>query len=616
MGIVPSNASDSARYSDRIQQPNTANSPARYSSGYSVKEKWLRVLMNGLKSQLVGISRYLFAALITPGIMLGTMPAWSAERIKFFYPPFGEFTISVTDLEIFAREGRITPDFAFYTQQVTPGQLEVLRELLRRQFLISPVTVSQVAYSPTGDVLLNRLGNVIRTEVNQNGERALRAAFILAAAEPDGLNVVDLLRKFPSRDIRLDLPASLKVARSASDIFQRRDQILAAIKEATPIPPPPEDLSAVVNLQAPGSLKYRREFLRVINPQRSQPVPVDLYIPVGAQLPVPLVVISHGIASDRTTFAYLARHLASHGLAVAVLEHPDTSSEAFRRFLGGLQGSPNASDIVDRPLDITYLLNTLQERSQADPAWRNQINLQAVGVIGQSFGGYTALAVAGAPIDSRQLDRDLRDRCNTQTLDFNLSMLLQCRGTELSVQTYDLRDDRVKAVIAINPVGSVLFGKQGLERIRIPTMIIAGTDDYFAPPVPEQLYPFSWLKTSDRYLLIMDQGTHFSFLGDDEPGVFSVPDGLIGPNPALARPPLQALSVVFFRKYLFNQREYRTYLTSPYVVHLPKPPFVFNLLTSLTEAELATVRTREGTVILRTSPLPDFPPLPPAPPRR
>jgi len=342
-------------------------------------------------------------------------------------------------------------------------------------------------------------------------------------------------------------------------------------------------------------------------------VPVDVYLPLKAPAPVPLIVISHGIASDHTTFAYLARHLVSNGFAVAVLEHPDTSSEAFRRFLAGLEGSPDAADIVDRPLDITYLLNDLQRRSQTDPAWRNQINLQQVGVIGQSFGGYTALAAAGATIDATQLDTDLRDRCKTQTLDFNLSMLLQCRGIELPLKTYNLRDDRIKAVIAVNPIGSVLFGKQGIAQINVPTMIIAGTDDYFAPPVPEQLFPFSWLKTADRYLLIMDQGTHFSFLGDDATEVFSVPNGLIGPNPALARPYLQALSVAFFRAHLLGQPKYRTYLSNPYISNLSSPPFTLNLLTSLAEIDLTTARVRERSFILSPPPIPEFPPLQPVP---
>ncbi len=567
-----------------------------------------------LMNRLLGSWLHILVALVSHAIVLSATPSWAAERIKFFYPPFGEFTISVTDLEIFAQEGRITPDFAFYAQQASSSQLQVLRELLRRQFVISPVTVSQVAYSQTGNVLLSRLGNVVRTEANQNGERALRAAFILSAAEPGGLNVVDLLRKFPSRDIKLDLPSSLNIARSASEIFQTRDQILAAIKRSEPNPPePPADLADFAGLQQAGSLKYRKEFFTIVNPQRSKPVPVDVYLPLQIQTPVPLIVISHGIASDRTTFAYLARHLVSHGFAVAVLEHPDTSSEAFRRFLAGLEGSPDATDIIQRPLDITYLLDDLQQRSQTDPAWRNQINLQQVGVIGQSFGGYTALAAAGATIDATQLDADLKSRCNTQTLDFNLSMLLQCRGTELPLQTYTLQDDRIKAVIAVNPVGSVLFGKQGIERIGIPTMVIASTDDYFAPPVPEQLFPFSWLKTADRYLLIMGQGTHFSFLGDDTAGVFAVPNGLIGPNPALARPYLQALSITFFRTYLLGQTKYRTYLSNPYVSGFSSPPFTLNLLTSLTEVDLTTARAREGLILLSPTPIPNFPPLQPAP---
>ncbi len=52
----------------------------------------------------------------------------------------------------------------------------------------------------------------------------------------------------------------------------------------------------------------------------------DIYLPV-AQTPRQIIVISHGLGSDRTSFAYLAEHLASYGFVVAVPEHPGSNSK-------------------------------------------------------------------------------------------------------------------------------------------------------------------------------------------------------------------------------------------------------------------------------------------------
>ncbi|MDF5728838.1 MAG: alpha/beta hydrolase [Rhizonema sp. PD38] len=61
--------------------------------------------------------------------------------ISFDYPPFGEFSISRHSLEVFAKKGQITPEFAFYTKRIKPKQLAQLRELLQTRFEVTPTLV-------------------------------------------------------------------------------------------------------------------------------------------------------------------------------------------------------------------------------------------------------------------------------------------------------------------------------------------------------------------------------------------------------------------------------------------------------------------------------------------
>src|SRR5690242_16217466 len=75
-----------------------------------------------------------------------SLPALVAERITFSFAPFGEFYLSADALELFAKQGKIDSEFAFYAKRFTPQQLALLRSLLQQRFAISPVMVSQFSY--------------------------------------------------------------------------------------------------------------------------------------------------------------------------------------------------------------------------------------------------------------------------------------------------------------------------------------------------------------------------------------------------------------------------------------------------------------------------------------
>jgi predicted dienelactone hydrolase len=524
-------------------------------------------------------------------VSLTIAPAvFAAERITFFYAPFGQFSIPVKDLEIFAEEGRLTNEFAFYAKRAKPEQLAALRDLLGRRFEISSVTVAQFTYSPLGENILTQMGYILRTESNQNGFYALRSAFILAAADRQGLSVINILRRYPLPTIKLDFPLSLRLASNAAQLFQRRDAIVAQIEQQSLAEhvENPVDVSALPDLRSPGTSLWRKEILTITNPDRwdkaaignSAQFPVDVYLPQNRSSPAPVIVISHGVASDRNTFIYLAEHLASHGFAVAVVEHLGTSAQKFEKFLSGFDRPPLPTEWVNRPLDIKYLLDELAQRSQTDPTWQGQIDVQQVGVIGHSLGGYTVLALAGATLNFAKIQQQCNQTVSNQP--FNLSVLLQCRANALETELANLQDDRVKAVLAINPLTSTVFGQEGISQIQVPVMLLSGADDYFTPAVPEQIIPFTWLKTPEKYLVMIAHGTHFSCLGGGEGGgVLPVPAQLIGPNPRLVHPAVNATSVAFFKFYLAQQTNYRPYLSSAYISGLSASPFRLSMVRSL-----------------------------------
>ncbi|ERT03995.1 alpha/beta hydrolase family protein [Lyngbya aestuarii BL J] len=239
---------------------------------------------------------------------------------------------------------------------------------------------------------------------------------------------------------------------------------------------------------------------------------------------------------------------------------------------------------------ITSLLDELEAKYKPNPVWKRKIDFNNVGILGQSFGGYTALAVGGAELNREQLIEGCR-KSEDRRITLNISTLLQCRSLEVASQQKNFEDPRIKAVIAINPLTSLIFGEEGMSEIRIPTMIIGGTKDYVTPAVTEQIQPYSWLKTSRKHLVLVEPGTHFSFLRESG-GRLTVPPKLIGPDPNLAYPYLKLLSLSFFESYLNSNSEYSPYLSQTYVNQIDSQPFNLSLIEYLSTEQVRQVVKR------------------------
>ena len=533
-------------------------------------------------------SRFLFSFAL--GILATLLPisARAAERISFIYAPFGEFYIYVDDLEIWAKEGRITPRLAFFTNRIEPEQVEMLQDLLSRNIGLNPLAIYRFSHSPIGETVFRNMGEALKADFNLNGFYALRAAVNQAAFHEDGLTIVNTLRQFPLDTIILDTDVALKWVEEASELLRDKEFIVAAIKqqaEAEKNQTTSTTSNYQEDLRTSGKLRWSKETLMFQNPNREAPSAFDLYLPdYEVKKPAPLIVISHGLGSNRNTFAYLGEHLASHGFAVAIPEHIGTNSDKFSKFLSGLARPPKPSNLINRPLDVTFLLDKLEQESLSNPNLQGRLNVQKVGVIGQSLGGYTVLTLGGAQLNRENVEEECVGERNNNVF-FNLSVLIQCRLSDLPLSNYSLRDERVQAVLALNPLSNGIFGKQGISRIQVPTMIVAGVNDFVTPPVPEQIYPFAWLQNPNKYLMLVEEGTHFTFL-EEEVGIFPIPEQLVGPDPSLAFSSLKALSTAFFKTYITERSEYNIYLSPSYIESINTNPFKFYLIQSLTEIQL------------------------------
>jgi predicted dienelactone hydrolase len=515
-------------------------------------------------------------AIATFATIASPVPGRTAERITAYFPPFKDFSVSVRDLEAFAADGKIPAAYVDLANQAPPEQLQQFRQSLRQRFEVTPVYINQFTRAPLVVRLLDRIGDSIQTDGRLNGAKSIRTALVQAAQDKAGLTPLNFLRRFPSREVNLNLAEVFTIYDNLAELFKQRDRTigtldrLAAVAATTDIQ---RDFSTPLDLRRAGGFQWQRRQYNWLDRSRQRRVPADLYLPqTTATNPVPVIMISHGVAEDRTTYAYLARHLASYGFAVAIVEHVGGDANRFRNYFANMAPPPMATELLERPRDVSFAIDELQRRAQSDPTLR-QLDLQNVGLVGHSLGGYTVLALAGAEIDFDRVKRDCtpnRWRSLSERESLNLSVLLQCRANELPPRNYALQDPRVRAIFAISPLDSTIFGRRGMSQIRVPVFLMGGSDDIITPAVPEQIYPFTWLQTPDKYLAIVEKGTHFSTQAIDptQQGAFPVSEGLIGPDPAQARAYARALSTAFFQTHLVNRSEFRPYLSAAYAKSL------------------------------------------------
>lgn len=539
--------------------------------------------------------RYGLLSLATAALWTLALPSRAAERLIISYGAL-ERTISMADIETFAATGQLTPQLQAYNRyiQLSPAQLNQAQQALNAPAEnLSLVGIAQFLYTPQGERLLRELTRVIRTPARVGDFSALRAAIILGATNAEnGITLLNLLRAYPLEAIRIDLLEGFAVAGEINRAIVQSTQAVSFVEnlsrqEAEAIPITDAEFSSLMGLlQASRAYGVQRRNQRIEGLDQ----PASLYLPQlreGQTAPprgFPLLVISHGLGSNRHSYDYLANDLASGGFVVVAIDHAGSNDEQLAALLEGRTDNvvPD-EEFLRRPQDITLTLNALQQmqNSRSLPV---RFDVNRIGVIGQSFGGYTALALAGATMDRTTLDT----ACPPAVLTFNPSLLLQCQATGLERPHPLLQDARVKSIFIMNPVGSVLFGPAGYQRITIPVMMVGSAADTVAPAFPEQIQPFTWLATPERYLALIGFGTHFSVIGDvgsaDQP--IAIPSDIVGPRPDLAQYYMRTLALAYFHLTLNQDERFRPMVQAAFLQTLSNGPYALYLSTTLSQEGL------------------------------
>ena len=533
----------------------------------------------------------------TVGTLIKSNPATAAERMSFSLPVVGEFYVSVDDLDTFARSGEITPSLAFYAKRVEEKSLKQFRQILQTSLINDPTTVYRITHTPLGEDVLRRLGELVYTHPQRNGFYAIRAAAIQGAAEPEGLTPISFLRHFPTKEIQLNASLVFSIVKEVGDLFEYKDTTVDAIAQASQqeiasSPLATTNSNQLPDLSQPGKYQYRRQStaFSINSPRQTSSgfvgvydLEVQIYLPVGLQKPAPLAVIDHGFGAKGSDYDYLAKHLASHGYAVALPEHGGSNESYKKAFLSGQAGGDIISPVefYSRPRDITHLLNELEQSAD----FQGKINWSQVGILGHSLGGTTALLVSGAALN---WDR-VNNVCKPDQFVFNVSVFLQCRAKNLPPGNYNFHDPRIKGVVALNTVASLVLGPESMSQIEIPTLIAGGTQDMVAPFVEEQVHPFLWLNSKHKYLASLVGGNH----APKKKPVMQVSNSSAGSSLNLDENYYKILTLAFFNAHISDRPQYQSYLTAAYAENISNPELPIHLIRSLVPERLESAYGKE-----------------------
>ena len=194
----------------------------------------------------------------------------------------------------------------------------------------------------------------------------------------------------------------------------------------------------------------------------------DVDVATGERFP--LVVFSHGSGGIRFQSWFLLQALASQGYIVVAPDHAGNTS------LDLLTGTTDPFQVVagNRPRDVSFAIDQMLARSSdpTDPL-AGAVDGSRIAVAGHSFGGFTALAIAGG---------------------------------------YDglPPDERVDAIIPIAAASGLLSDAE-LAAVDVPTLLLAGVSDETVPLDVAAERPWAEISGSPAWRVDVDRAGHNSF---------------------------------------------------------------------------------------------------------
>jgi predicted dienelactone hydrolase len=238
----------------------------------------------------------------------------------------------------------------------------------------------------------------------------------------------------------------------------------------------------------------------------------------------PVIVFSHGSGGSKVLGLWMTEHLASHGFIVIAMNHAGNDVQAT---LDGEQDF--ATNYAQRPIDVLRAIDWLEEQNQVHPLLAGHIDTATVGVVGHSFGGYTALSAGGSQINMDALGSWCTMAQETDAINNNIAEgvcflleiaddIAKSRGySDVPSGAWDMtHNEAIQAVVALAPWNGPILSH---EQNDTPTLFIVGEADTVTPPERDAYMMYDAMTQAERWLISLALGDHYLFVDSCPPAL-------------------------------------------------------------------------------------------------
>jgi hypothetical protein len=136
------------------------------------------------------------------GIVLYSSAAAAAEKVVLKYSAI-RVTLPVSELEIFAETGKMSPALEMLLSQAKKDP-EAVRRNLTRPLKVNQKFLDGTLNSKVGEIILDEVGQVIRTPSGNANREALRSALVLSATNDNEITLLEAMRNYPGAEVYVE----------------------------------------------------------------------------------------------------------------------------------------------------------------------------------------------------------------------------------------------------------------------------------------------------------------------------------------------------------------------------------------------------------------------------
>lgn len=158
--------------------------------------------VNSMPTRLSHAQRFILGLVVLTSIFCCNTRAQAANSVVLKYRFLRE-SVSVPELSTFARTGELSPKLQFYLKLAgrEPAQL---RRVLTQEVKVNANLLSGVLNSPVGEVMLDRVSEVVHTPDNQANRESLRGALVSSAVGDGRITLIEVLENYPTPDVQVE----------------------------------------------------------------------------------------------------------------------------------------------------------------------------------------------------------------------------------------------------------------------------------------------------------------------------------------------------------------------------------------------------------------------------